>query len=166
MNEARILSEQETAEIIEAAGHYPDKSAASIEALKIVQKYRGWVSDEALKSIAGLLRMSPDELDSVATFYNLIFRKPVGENVILCCDSVSCWMLGADTIRERLSERLGIGLGETTADGRYTLLPVVCLGACDRAPVVMIGEELHENVDETRIDGLLIKKNGPKWTDR
>jgi len=165
MNETRILSEQETAEILAAADHYPDKSAASVEALKIVQKYRGWVSDEALKTVAGLLEMSPDELDGVATFYNLIFRRPVGENVILCCDSVSCWMLGADRIREHLSERLGIGLGETTADGRYTLLPIVCLGACDRAPVLMVGEELYEDVDESKIDELL-KRNGQTWTDR
>ncbi|CAI8847704.1 NADH-quinone oxidoreductase subunit NuoE [Methylocaldum szegediense] len=165
MNETGILSEHETAEILAAAEHYPDKSAASIEALKIVQKHRGWVPDDALKSVAGLLEMSPDELDSVATFYNLIFRKPVGKNVVLCCDSVSCWILGADRIRERLSERLGIGLGETTADGRYTLLPIVCLGACDRAPVLMVGEELWENMDESKIDELL-KRHGEAWTNR
>jgi len=158
VNETRILSDQETAEILAAAGHYPDKSAASVEALKIVQKHHGWVSDDALKTVATLLEMSPDELDGVATFYNLIFRKPVGENVILCCDSVSCWMLGADRLRERLSARLGIGLGETTADGRYTLLPIVCLGACDRAPVLMVGEELYEDMDETKIEELL-KRN-------
>ncbi|HYE36069.1 MAG TPA: NADH-quinone oxidoreductase subunit NuoE [Methylocaldum sp.] len=165
MNEARVLSEQETTEILAAAGHYPNKSAASVEALKIVQKQRGWVSDEALKTVAELLEMSPDELDGVATFYNLIFRRPVGEHVILCCDSVSCWMLGADRLREHLSERLGIGLGETTADGRYTLLPIVCLGSCDHAPVLMVGEELYQDVDETKIDELL-EKNGRVWTDR
>ncbi|BBA36353.1 NADH dehydrogenase subunit E [Methylocaldum marinum] len=165
MSEALVLNEQETAEILAAAGHYPNKSAASVEALKIVQKHRGWVSDEVLKSVAGLLDMSPDELDGVATFYNLVFRRPVGENVILCCDSVSCWMLGADRIRERLSQRLGIGLGETTADGRYTLLPIVCLGACDRAPVLMVGDELYEDVDESKIDEFL-KRYGEAWTNR
>jgi NADH-quinone oxidoreductase subunit E len=152
------LTATEAAEIREAAGHYPDKSAASIEALKIVQRHRGWVSDDSLQAVADLLDMSPADLDGVATFYNLIYRKPVGEKVIHCCDSVSCWMLGAEDIRERISRRLGIGLGETTADGRYTLLPIVCLGACDHAPALMIGEELYGDLDETAIDALLARE--------
>lgn len=149
------LSEAEVAEIRAELAHYPDKSAASIGALKIVQQHRGWVSDDSLKEVAQLLDMSPAELDSVATFYNLIFRKPMGERVILCCDSVSCWMLGADRIRESISARLGIGLGETTADGQFTLLPVVCLGACDHAPVLMVGETLHRDVDEAGLESIL-----------
>lgn len=149
------LSEAEIAEILEDASHYTQKSGASIEALKIVQKHRGWVSDESLKQVADLLEMSVDELDGVATFYNLIYRRPVGRNVILCCDSVSCWMLGADRIREKISERLGIGFGETTRDGQYTLLPIVCLGACDHAPVVMMGEDLYHDVDEARLNEML-----------
>ncbi|MCI0653920.1 MAG: NADH-quinone oxidoreductase subunit NuoE [Methylococcaceae bacterium] len=153
----RRLSEAEIAEILEDASHYTQKSGASIEALKIVQKHRGWVSDESLKQIADLLDMSVDELDGVATFYNLIYRRPVGRNVILCCDSVSCWMLGADRVREKISERLGIGYGETTPDGEYTLLPIVCLGACDHAPVVMVGEDLYHDVDEARLDQMLNK---------
>lgn len=157
-NKMTPLTDSETARIRATAGHYPDKSAASIEALKIVQEQHGWVSDEALAAVAELLGMSPAELDSVATFYNLIFRKPVGEKVILYCNSVSCWMLGAENIREHLSRRFGIGLGETTRDGRYTLLPVVCLGACDHAPVLMIGEELHYDVDETKVDTILAKE--------
>jgi NADH-quinone oxidoreductase subunit E len=150
-----ILTAVELAEIRAELTHYPSQSAASIEALKVLQKHRGWVSDEALKAVAALLEMSPEDLDSVATFYNLIFRKPVGKNVILCCDSVSCWILGADAVRERLSERLGIGLGETTADGAFTLLPIVCLGACDHAPVMMIGERLYQDVDPQAVGGIL-----------
>ena len=99
-------------------------AAVCIEALKIVQRHRGWVSDDGLRDVADILDMTPDELDSVATFYNLIFRKPVGRHVILICDSVSCWIMGYERDPATyLKERLGIGLGETTADGRFTLLP-------------------------------------------
>ena len=149
------LSETEIAEILEDASHYSQKSGASIEALKIVQKHRGWVSDESLRQVAELLDMSVEELDGVATFYNLIYRRPVGRKVILCCDSVSCWMLGCDRIQQKITERLGIGYGETTEDGEYTLLPVVCLGACDHAPVLMVGEDLYHDVDEARLDSIL-----------
>jgi NADH-quinone oxidoreductase subunit E len=134
---------------------YAQKRAASIEALKVVQQHRGWVSDEALDEVAELLEMTPDELDGVATFYNLIFRKPVGRHVILVCDSVSCWIMGYDNLRDHLKSRLGIDLGETTADGRFTLLPSVCLGACDHAPVMMIDDDLHLDLTPERIDQIL-----------
>ena len=124
----------------------PYRSAVAIDALKIVQAHRGWVSDESLRAIARHLDMSAEELDGIATFYNLIFRRPVGDKVILLCNSISCWIKGCDTLQQKISEQLGIGLGETTADNRYTLLPVTCLGACDKAPVMMVGEELHEDV--------------------
>ena len=91
--------------------------------------------------------MSADELDGIATFYNLVFRRPVGERVILLCNSISCWIKGCENLQRQIGEQLGIGLGETTADNRYTLLPVTCLGACDKAPVLMVGDELHEDVD-------------------
>ena len=159
-----ILTAAEIAEIQAELAHYPSPSAASIEALKVVQKHRGWVADEPLKAVASLLNMSPEGLDAVATFYNLIFRKPVGRTVIYCCNSVSCWMLGADAVRERLSERLGIGLGETTPDGAYTLLPIVCLGACDHAPVVMVGEHLYHDVRPAQIDAVLAGEVGPAST--
>jgi NADH-quinone oxidoreductase subunit E len=134
---------------------YEQKRAACIEALKIVQRRRGWVSDEALRDLAQFLEMTADELDSVATFYNLIFRRPVGRHVILLCNSASCWIMGYDRILERLKERLGIGFGETTTDGRFTLLPNVCLGACDHAPVMMIDEDLHLDVDPQNLERIL-----------
>ncbi len=148
------LTAAEIEEISTEAGHYPYKSGASIEGLKVVQKYRGWVSDQCLKQVAELLDMSAEELDQVATFYNLIYRRPVGKKVILCCDSVSCWMLGADRVQERISQWLGVQPGETTADGEYTLLPIVCLGACDHAPVMMVGDKLHHDVDPDKLDKL------------
>ena len=150
-----MLSAEEKKQIEEVLAHGVVKKAASIEALKIVQAHRGWVSDEALCAVARLLEMSPTELDGVATFYNLIFRRPVGRHVILVCDSVSCWIMGYETMAQHLQQRLGIGFGETTADGRFTLLPQVCLGACDRAPVMMIDDQLFGELDAERIDRIL-----------
>jgi len=150
-----MLTAQEKKEIAALADHYELKKAASIDALKIVQKKRGWVSDEDLRAVAEILEMSPTELDAVATFYNLIFRRPVGRHVILVCDSVSCWIMGYDSVATYLKKRLGIGFGETTADGRFTLLPHVCLGACDRAPVMMIDEELYVELDAPKIDQII-----------
>lgn len=145
------LSEQEIEEIEEEVSHLPNRQAASIGALKIVQGYRGWISDESLIAIAKLLQMSTEELDGIATFYNLIFRYPVGENVVLFCDSVSCWLMDGDKVCARIKQKLEIDYGETTSDGKYTLLPVTCLGDCDHAPVMMIGEELHHDLNETSV---------------
>jgi NADH-quinone oxidoreductase subunit E len=150
-----VLSPEERHEIELELGHYPNKRAVSIDAMRIVQRRRGWVSDEALKDIAELLEMPVDELDSVATFYNLIFRKPVGRHVIMVCDSVSCWIVGYDRVREHLTNRLGVKMGETTPDGRFTLLPIVCLGTCDRAPAMMIDDDLHRDLDPVKIDAIL-----------
>jgi len=152
-----VLSPEELREIEAEFPHYPNKQAVCIDAMKIVQKHRGWVSDENLKDIAELLGMSVDELDGVATFYNLIFRKPVGRHVIMVCDSVSCWVMGYERLRKELKNRLGIQMGETTADGRFTLLPIVCLGACDRAPAMTVDEDLHLNVDPQKLDSVLEK---------
>ena len=95
----------------------------------------------SIRDIGELLEMSPADLDSVATFYNLIFRKPVGRHVIMLCDSVSCWIMGYERMREHLTGRLGIRFGETTPDNRFTLLPIVCLGACEQAPAMMVDNE-------------------------
>jgi NADH-quinone oxidoreductase subunit E len=150
-----MLKDVERREIEAELQHYEHKRAACIEALKIVQRYQRWVSDESLHEVAAMLEMTPDELDSVATFYNLIFRKPVGEHVILLCDSVSCWIMGYVRLREHLKARLGIRLGETTADGQFTLLPIVCLGTCDHAPALMIDDELYRDLDPEKLDAVL-----------
>ena len=152
-----MLTTEEIHEIESEAAHYPKRDAVSIDALKIVQKRRGWVSDESLRDIAQHIGMSPTDLDSIATFYNLIYRRPVGRHVISVCDSVSCWIMGCDSIQEHLQKRLGIGLGETTADKRFTLLPTVCLGCCERAPALMVDGDLHTNLDPLKIDKELEK---------
>lgn len=156
-----MLTEQERERIREEAAHYDYPQAACVEALKIVQEGRRWVSDEHLKEVAALLDMSPEALDSVATFYNLIFRKPVGENVILLCDSVSCWIMGYEDVCAHLKARLGVELGETTSDGKFTLLPMACLGTCDRGPAMMVGNDLHRNLDNEKVDEILGRYRQP-----
>lgn len=150
-----MLTAAETDAIMAIAGRYENRQGASIEALREVQRSHGWVSDEDLCEVAGLLGMSPDELDGVATFYNLIFRRPVGRHVVLVCDSVSCWIMGCEALRRQLETRFGMRFGETTADGRFTMLPIVCLGACDHAPAMMIDDDLHGDLDPSRLDEVL-----------
>jgi NADH-quinone oxidoreductase subunit E len=160
MNVERItamLTDIERQEIEQILPHYPDKRSACVEALKIVQRHHGWVSDERLKSLAMMLDMTPDELEGVATFYNLIYRRPVGRHVVLLCNSISCWIMGYEPMRAHLKARLGIDLGQTTADQRFTLLPIVCLGACDHAPVMMIDDDLHHDLTAEKVDGILRK---------
>lgn len=152
-----MLTTAETEAIEAIARRYENKQGASIEALREVQRSRGWVSDENLRDVARLLDMSADELDGVATFYNLIFRRPVGRHVILLCDSVSCWIMGCEALRRGIESRLDIKAGETTADGRFTLLPTVCLGACDHAPVMMVDDDLIGDLEIGQLDEVLAR---------
>jgi len=156
---ARDLTAEEIAEIEHELTLYPTKQAVGLEALKIVQRHQGWVSDESMLAIADYLSVPVSELEGVATFFNLIYRRPVGEKVILFCDSVSCWIMGCDKVKSQLSAHLGIDYGETTADGEYTLIPVPCLGDCDKAPVMMVGEEMHRYLSVDTIVSVLPVKN-------
>lgn len=151
-----MLTEEEKQAVDELLAHRPgDPLALAIEALMAVRERRGYVSDEALGDLAAHMGVSPHELDSVATFYNLIFRQPVGRHVILMCDSISCWIMGYEEMRDHLQQKLGIGFGETTPDGRFTLLTIPCLGACDRAPAMMVDNDLHGPLTSERIDAIL-----------
>jgi NADH-quinone oxidoreductase subunit E len=152
-----MLSEKEKNEIETELSHAPTKAAVSVDALNIIQRHRGWVSDEAVKDVAHMLDMTTDELDAVATFYSFIFRRPVGRHVILVCDSISCWVMGYNPLLDVLKEKLGISFGETTEDKRFTLLPISCLGACDRAPAMMVDEDLHGPVTAGMMDEILSK---------
>jgi len=149
------LSPAERESIEREAQAYPQRDALCIEALRIVQQHRGWVSDDSVAAIADYLGLGAAQVDAVATFYNLIFREPVGRQVIYLCNSVTCWMLGCDALRTRIKTELGIGFGETSADGEYTLLPITCLGDCDHAPALMIGDRHHHDLDPDRLAALL-----------
>lgn len=150
-----VLSDEEVNLIEAAASHLPDRPSAAIEALQIVQARRGWISDQSLAAIARQLGMSTAELDSIATFYNLIFRQPVGRHVVMVCDSVSCYVMGCDSLKAAVTEALEVVPGETTQDDRFTLLPIVCLGACDRAPAMMIDDQLFGPVAAAEVAGIL-----------
>ena len=152
-----MLSEEEKQLIEREMLKFPVKSAASIEALKIVQDKQRWVSDESMTEVAEILEMPVTELENVASFYNLIFRKPVGRHVILLCDSISCYVMGYEGILSLLNKKLGISFGETTEDDRFTLLPIQCLGNCDHAPTIMIDNDLYSDLTAEKIDGILQK---------
>ena len=152
-----MLTQTEISKIEHELQQVPVKKAAVIEALKIVQEERRWVSDENVDDIAALLGMSADEVDSVATFYNLIFRRPVGRHVILVCDSISCWVMGYEDLKQGLMDHLQIKYGQTTPDGRFTLLPNACLGCCDHAPALMVDNDLYQDITPVMIKDILAK---------
>jgi NADH-quinone oxidoreductase subunit E len=149
-----VLSEEERAEILKEIEGHPYKQAACVEALKIVQRNRGWVSDE-IQDIAELLDMSPAEIEGVATFFSHIYTRPLGKYVIFICDSISCWLAGYDGLREYLEQRLGIKGGETTGDEQFTLMPIACLGICERAPAMLIDDTLYTELTPEKIDEIL-----------
>jgi NADH-quinone oxidoreductase subunit E len=152
-----MLTEEEKKEIQEEIRQYPYPEVACIDALKIMQQHRGWVSDDSVKDIAQYLGMSNEEVDSVATFYSRIYRKPVGSNVILVCDGISCMIMGYESLYEYISKKLGVRFGETTSDGIFTLLPISCLGDCDHAPAMMINNDHFNMLTVEKIDELLGK---------
>ncbi|WP_212003437.1 NADH-quinone oxidoreductase subunit NuoE [Chitinophaga sp. HK235] len=152
-----MLTAIEIEKITHELQQVPVKKAACIEALKIVQQQRRWISDESVEDIAAMLEMSTAEVDSVATFYNLIFRRPVGRHIILLCDSISCYVMGFTALRQQLQSLLHINYGQTTTDERFTLLPNACLGTCDHAPALMIDEDLYRDVKPEDLEKILEK---------
>ena len=142
-----MLSPEEKAAIEKEIAKVPIRKGASLKALMIVQNNHGYISDDNLKAVAEFLQMSAAELVGIATFYNLIYRKPVGRHVIRICDSVSCWIMGYEELRSKISEHLNIKLGQTTSDKQFTFLPAQCLGTCDHAPALMINDELYRDLD-------------------
>ena len=129
----------------------------AIDVINVLQDHYGYFSDEALAQAADLLGMSPLELDELATFYTFIYREPVGKHVIHVCDSLICWMEGEENLVAHLCGRLGIQLGGTTADGLFTLLPVCCIGYCDRAPAILIDRKVHGPLTIESLDRLIDK---------
>lgn len=119
---------------------------AAVDVMKALQAHYGWLSDEAVVEAAELLSLSPLQIEELATFYEMIYRRPVGRKVIHVCDSISCWSLGGESLLQQVAGLLAIKTGETTADGLFTLLPCCCLGNCGQAPTLMIGETIYGRV--------------------
>jgi NADH-quinone oxidoreductase subunit E len=151
----QYLSASEIKSIEHEVSIMETREAAGIEALKIVQEHRGWVSDDSLYAIADLLNMPEAELEGVATFYNLIYRQEVGQFVIHLCDSVACHLTGYQQIYQKIKAHLGIDYGQTTPDGKFTFLTNVCLGGCDKAPSMMIGKQHYQYLTTENVIDIL-----------
>jgi NADH-quinone oxidoreductase subunit E len=136
-----------------------------IDLLRAIQAHHGWVPDAGVLLTAETLGVLPIEVEEVATFYDKIFRRAVGRRVIHVCDSICCWSTGAEMIITHLQQSLGIGLGETTVDGVFTLLPTCCLGACGDAPAMMIGLTTHGRLTPAEIDEILHKERAALAAD-
>lgn len=155
VNVESILTANEIAAIREFMHHYPHARAASLDSLKIVQKRNGWVNDAQVNAIANMLDIPVTDIDGVATFFNRIYRQPVGRHVILICDSVACYLTGYEALSTEFRSQLGIEYGQTTADGRFTILPICCLGNCDKGPAVLIDEDTYGPVQPDEVAQLL-----------
>ena len=151
------FSETGRAEFERLLTRYPDRKAVILPALYLAQKELGYVSDEAIVHIAQLLGTSPARIEGVATFYTMYNRKPVGKYHVQICRNISCSLLGAEHLIAHVSKKLGVKPGETTADGKFTLTKVECLGSCGTAPVMQVNDDYHENLTEASVDAILDK---------
>jgi len=129
----------------------------AVDVMFEIQELQGWMSDEAMAEAAVLLGMTPLELDELATFYDYIYRSPVGKYVIKVCDSTVCWLEGHQRVIDCVSERAGVPMGGTSPDGLFTLLPVCCIGYCDRAPAMVINKQVYGKLTPEKIGRILDK---------
>lgn len=129
----------------------------AVDVMSAIQEVYGWMNDDIMEEAAGLLGMSPLELDGLATFYDSIYRSPVGKYVIHVCDSVMCWLDGHQRVIDYVSARANVPMGGTSPDGLFSLLPVCCIGYCDRAPAMMINRRVYGELTPEKIDRILDK---------
>jgi NADH-quinone oxidoreductase subunit E len=148
----------------------PDEKARKreriVDVLWEIQQRHGWIDDEGVRRAGQECDLTPQEVDEVATFYNLLLRRPAGRTKIYVCDSISCDLCGADQLIAGLEKALGIKLGETTADREFTLLPIVCLGHCEKAPCLLAGEAVHGPLalDAGAVQGLIQRIRNERGT--
>jgi NADH-quinone oxidoreductase subunit E len=155
-----VLSEQSKKEILTIRDEYPDGQSALLPALYVAQRdYGGWLPEEAFDEVAALMDLPPTLVASAATFYTMFNRKPVGRHLIQVCTNISCSLLGAEHLLDYVGQKLGIGVGETTPDGKFTLLEVECLGSCGTAPMMQVDDRYYENLTESRIERILGEKS-------
>lgn len=152
------LNEQDFRAIDEWTAKFPPehKNSAVIPSLLQVQKnHNGWLPNSLIEEVADYLGMPRIAVYEVATFYSMLELKPVGKHKICVCTNISCMLRGSDKVVKHLEERLGISLGETTADGKFTLKEVECLASCVTAPMFQIGDDFYENLTPQKIDKIL-----------
>ena len=158
MTDATILSADVLKKIDVWIAKYPEeqRQSAVIPALHIVQEaYDGWLTNELMDAVAEYLRMPNISVYEVATFYSMFELNPVGKNKISICTNISCMLRGSEEIVAHLKEKLGVGLGETTEDGKFTLKEVECMGACGGAPMMELHKKYHENLTPQKVDEIL-----------
>jgi NADH-quinone oxidoreductase subunit E len=143
------------AEVRRLQGLYPDKRGALLPVLRLAQDVFGYISLEIEEYVAGLFDVSPAHVHEVVTFYTLFFQQPPGRHVVAVCHNLSCHLLGAKSIIEHLSRRLGVEVGETTTDGRVTLLSVECLCACEQAPMMQVDDRYEGLLTSEKVDRIL-----------
>ena len=150
------LLPQETIDALTAkAASLPHPREMVIDVLRAIQDANGWVPDAGVELAAEILGLSPLQVEEIATFYDKIYRQPVGKRVIHVCDSICCWSRGGEEVYDYLRQRLSVEPGGTTTDGVFTLLPTCCLGACGEAPAMMVGLTTYGNLTPERIDAIL-----------
>lgn len=157
-----MLSKKSRSELAEVMEHYPDKRSALLPALYIAQREYGYLTPEAMNEVANLLELDPTEVVTVAGFYTLLYREPVGKFVIQVCEDLPCSLCGAEEIIGHLKERLGVEVGETTPDGLFALQTVMCIASCDTAPVMQVNLKYFENLSSEKVDQILdeLRKTG------
>jgi NADH-quinone oxidoreductase E subunit len=157
-----MFSKSVEKEFQELVQKYPSKRSALLPALYIVQRESGYLTPEGIEYVAKLIGLTPAQVTEVASFYLMLFLKPVGKNVIWVCHNLSCTLCGAEEIIQHLENRLGIKVGETTSDKKFTLLRQECLASCDTAPVMQVNDEYEENLTLQRVDELIEKLRNKK----
>jgi NADH-quinone oxidoreductase E subunit len=150
-----MLSEPTRQKIEALIARYPERRSALIPSLHLAQEETGWLSTDCLREVAQIFGLCPSDVLEVASFYTMFYKRPVGKYVVQVCTNISCLLCNSEQILKHLERRLGIRPGETTPDGRYTLLEVECLASCGTAPAVQINEEYHEKLTVERLDGIL-----------
>jgi NADH-quinone oxidoreductase E subunit len=154
--EDAVLSDSSRAEIRRIRKEYPDPQSALLPALYRAQEdYGGWLPEEAFEELAAEMGVSPALVASVASFYTMLNRSPVGHHLIQVCTNISCSLLGSERLAEHIGSRLGVKPGETTADGKFTLLEVECLGSCGTAPMMQVDDQYYEGLTHDRVDEIL-----------
>jgi len=142
-------------ELNQRVAHAVTNREAAVDVMKELQRHYGWLTDEAVQEAAEILDLSVLQVEELATFYEMIFRRPVGRHVIHVCDSISCWAANGESLLQHFEHFLGVGVGATTTDGLFTLLPCCCLGNCGNAPAVMVGERQFGPVLPDKVEALL-----------
>jgi NADH-quinone oxidoreductase subunit E len=141
-----VIPEELRKELKARVAHAVTPREAAVDVMKELQRHYGWLTDEGVEEAAEIIGLSPLQVEELATFYEMIYRRPVGKKVIHLCDSISCWAVEAETLMEQIAKRLGVEPGGTTVDGMFTLLPCSCLGNCGNGPTMMIGDEVFGNL--------------------